>query len=76
LLNGNRVFGCILRELAFIRHLQIQLVKHSVCRNGQMQMTFTDMLSVDCTNEGRMAKDGNTQVSKAQCDGMRRRGTQ
>jgi hypothetical protein len=29
-----------------------------------MQITFTDMLSLDCTIEGRMAKDGNTHLSK------------
>lgn len=36
----------------------------SVCGIGQMQMNFTDMLSLDCTNQGRMAKDGNIHLSK------------
>jgi hypothetical protein len=28
LLDGNQVFGCLLEQLVFVRHLQIQLVKH------------------------------------------------
>jgi hypothetical protein len=38
---------------------------YSVCRNGQMLITSTDMLFVDPTNQGSMVKDGNTQLSKA-----------
>jgi hypothetical protein len=29
-----------------------------------MQMSFTDMLSLDCTNKGRVAKGGNIHLSK------------